>query len=418
MRNPQAYRLYLILRFFLAVPAWVVVALYLVQTAKLDPLQLVLMGTVMEAAVFLFEIPTGVLADLVSRRLSLGIGWLLQGGAWALVGTTTDFGVILAAWVIWGIGATFESGAFQAWITDEVGPENVGRVFVRGTQAAYAGGLLGLLAGVGIATVDIRAAILGAGAITAAMGVVALTIMSETGFTPAGRQGRTRRRAMLDTAGRGARLIRHVPALLLLVSATVFAGAATEGFDRLSEAHLLRDIGVPSFLGSDPLWWFAALSIAGMLIGLVVANLLVNRVESPNAARMARVLFLLSALEILAGLGFALAGMFALAVAALLLYGLARSLVYPVYMTWLNQSIDDPSVRATVNSIASQADAVGQTAGGPVIGAIGKAISLPAALVSSALFVTPALALFGRAIRHHGTEPELEELPEAVKAGA
>ena len=418
MRNPQAYRLYLILRFFLAVPAWVVVALYLVQTAKLDPLQLVLMGTVMEAAVFLFEVPTGVLADLVSRRLSLGIGWLLQGGAWALVGATTDFGVILVAWVIWGIGATFESGAFQAWITDEVGPENVGRAFVRGTQAAYAGGLLGLLAGIGIATVDIRAAILGAGAITAAMGVVALTIMSETGFTPTGRQGRTRRRAMLETAGRGARLIRRVPALLLLVSATVFAGAATEGFDRLSEAHLLRDIGVPSFLGSDPLWWFAALAIAGMVIGLVVANLLVNRVESPNAARMARVLFLLSALEILSGLGFALAGMFALAVATLLAYGLARSLVYPVYMTWLNQSIDDPSVRATVNSIASQADAIGQTAGGPVIGAIGKAISLPAALVSSALFVTPALALFGRAVRHHGTEPELEELPETVKAGA
>jgi predicted MFS family arabinose efflux permease len=155
-----------------------------------------------------------------------------------------------------------------------------------------------------------------------------------------------------------------------------------------------------------------------MVIGLVVANLLVNRVESPNAARMARVLFLLSALEILSGLGFALAGMFALAVATLLAYGLARSLVYPVYMTWLNQSIDDPSVRATVNSIASQADAIGQTAGGPVIGAIGKAISLPAALVSSALFVTPALALFGRAVRYHGTEPELEELPETVKAGA
>ena len=410
MRNPQAYRLYLVLRFFLAVPAWVVVALYLVQTAKLDPLQLVLMGTVMEAAIFVFEVPTGVLADLVSRRLSVGIGWLLQGGAWALVGATTEFGVILAAWVIWGIGATFESGAFQAWITDEVGPENVGRAFVRGTQAAYAGGLLGLLAGIGVATVDMRAAILGAGAVTAAMGVVALTVMPETGFTPAGRQGRTRRGAMLDTAGRGIRLIRRVPALLLLVSATVFAGAATEGFDRLSEAHLLRDIGVPSFLGSDPLWWFAALSIAGMVIGIIAANVLVSRVESPNAARMARALFVLTALEIVTGLGFALAGMFALAVGALLAYGLARSLVYPVYTTWLNQSIDDPSVRATVNSIASQADAIGQTAGGPVIGVIGKVVSLPAALVSSALFVTPALALFGRAVRHHGEEPELESV--------
>jgi MFS transporter, DHA3 family, tetracycline resistance protein len=404
----RAFRLYLILRFFLAVPAWVVVALYLVQEAKLDPLQLVLMGTVMEAAVFLFEVPTGVVADLVSRRLSLGIGWLLQGGAWALVAATTDFGVILAAWVLWGIGATFESGAFQAWIADEVGPENVGRAFVRGTQAAYAGGLLGLLAGIGVATFDIRAAIIGAGAVTMAIGVVALTVMPETGFTPVGRGERSRRRAMLDQAVRGGRLVRRAPALLLLVSATFFAGAATEGFDRLSEAHLLRDIGVPGFLGSDPLWWFAALSIAGMVLGIVAANLLVDRLETPHAARMARVLFLLSALEIVAGLAFALAGMFALAVAALLAYGLARSLVYPVYSTWLNRSIDDSSVRATVNSIASQADAIGQTAGGPIIGAIGKAFSLPAALVSSALFVTPALALFGRAVRHHGAEPELE----------
>jgi DHA3 family tetracycline resistance protein-like MFS transporter len=418
MPNPQAYRLYLILRFFLAVPTWTVVALYLVQTAKLDPLQLVLMGTVMEAAVFLFEVPTGVLADLVSRRLSLGIGWLLQGGAWALVGTTTEFGVILAAWVIWGIGATFESGAFQAWITDEVGAENVGRAFVRGTQAGHAGGLVGMLAGIGIATVDIGAAIIGAGAITAAMGVVALTLMPETGFIPTGRQGRTRRRAMLDTAGRGVRLIRRAPALLLLVGATVFAGAASEGFDRLSEAHLLRDIGVPSFLGWDPFWWFAALSIAGMLIALGAANLLLSRVESPNGPRMARVLFVLSALQILTGLGFALAGQFALAAVALLALGLAGSLAYPVYATWLNQSIDDPSVRATVNSIANQGNAIGQTAGGPVVGAVGKVISLPAALVTSALFLTPALALFGRAVRHHGREPELEELPETVKAGA
>jgi hypothetical protein len=67
----SAYRLYLFLRFCLALPAWVVVAVYLVREAKLDPLQLVLMGTVMEAAVFVFEIPTGVVADLVSRRLSL-----------------------------------------------------------------------------------------------------------------------------------------------------------------------------------------------------------------------------------------------------------------------------------------------------------------------------------------------------------
>ena len=393
-----ARRLYLVLRFFLALPAWVVVAVYLVRTARLDPLQLVLMGTVMEAAVFLCEVPTGVVADLVSRRLSLGIGWLVQGGAWALSGATTNFGVILAAWVIWGIGATFESGAFQAWITDEVGPENVGPVFVRGSQASLAGGIVGVLASFAVATVSIRAAIFGAGAVTAAMGVVALTVMPETGFAPAPRDGRSRSRAMVDTALAGAGLVRRVPTLLLLVSATVFVGAASEGFDRLSEAHLLRDIGVPGLVGFDPLWWFAVLAIGGTLLALIASNTLVRRLTVPDPARLARTLFALSALQVASGVLFAVSGAFGLALAMLWVLGLARKLVFPVYDTWLNQAMTDSSLRATVNSIANQADAIGETAGGPVVGAIGKAVTLPAALIASALFYIPLLGLYGRAV--------------------
>jgi MFS transporter, DHA3 family, tetracycline resistance protein len=395
----RAYRLYLFLRFCLALPAWVVVAVYLVREAKADPLQLVLMGTVMEAAVFVFEIPTGVIADLVSRRLSLGVAWLLQGGAWALAGATKSFGVILVAWVVWGIGATFESGAFQAWITDEVGVERVGRVFVRGSQASLAGGIVGVLVSFAIATVSIRAAIYGAGAVTAAMGVVALTLMPETGFTPEPRGERSRRRAMLDTAVRGVGLVRRVPTLLLLVTATVFVGAASEGFDRLSEAHFLRDIGVPSFIGFDPLWWFAVLSVGGTLLALLASNTLVRRLTLPDPASLSRTLFVLSGLQLFAGLVFAVAGSFALALAARWLLGIGRTLVFPVYATWLNRSITDSSVRATVNSIANQADAVGETAGGPVVGVIGNVVSLPAALVASALFYTPLLGLYGRAAR-------------------
>jgi DHA3 family tetracycline resistance protein-like MFS transporter len=406
--SARARRLYIALKFFLALPAWVVVAVYLVRTAKLDPLELVLMGTVMEAAVFLCEIPTGVVADLVSRRLSLGIGWVLQGGAWALAGATTDFGVILVAWVVWGIGATFESGAFQAWITDEVGAENVGPVFLRGSQAAMLGGIVGVLASFAIATVSIRAAIYGAGAVTAAMGIVAFTVMPEHGFTPQARGERSRRRAMLDTALGGLGLVRRIPTLLLLVTATVFVGAASEGFDRLSEAHLLRDIGVPGFAGFDPLWWFAVLSIGGTLLALFAANTLVRRLTTPEPTALARTLFVLSVLQIASGLAFALTGSFALALVALWVLGLARTLVFPVYATWLNRSINDSSVRATVNSIANQADSIGETAGGPVVGGIGKAFTLPAALVTSALFFTPLLGLYGRAAR----------LRQPIEAGA
>ena len=71
MRRADATRLYYALQILLSMPTWVVMAVYLVQELHLSPLQLVLMGTAMEAAVFLFEIPTGVVADTYSRRLSL-----------------------------------------------------------------------------------------------------------------------------------------------------------------------------------------------------------------------------------------------------------------------------------------------------------------------------------------------------------
>ena len=51
----------------------------------LDPLQLVLLGSVLELTYLLAKVPTGVVADLVSRRFSViigivgGVGFLCSG---------------------------------------------------------------------------------------------------------------------------------------------------------------------------------------------------------------------------------------------------------------------------------------------------------------------------------------------------
>jgi DHA3 family tetracycline resistance protein-like MFS transporter len=96
---------------------------------------------------------------------------------------------------------------------------------------------------------------------------------------------------------------------------------------------------------------------------------------------------------------------------------LARGLLAPLYTTWLNQQITDSSVRATVLSISGQANAIGQAAGGPVLGVIGNIFGIPAALVAGALTTLPAAALYGRALRYGGMEPELRRLPAAARAG-
>jgi DHA3 family tetracycline resistance protein-like MFS transporter len=412
MRRPSATTAYYALEFLLSMPAFVVIAVYLVREVGLDPLQLILIGTVMEAAVFIFEIPTGVFADTYGRKLSIVVSILLQGVAWALVGLVPHFIPILIAWALWGFGYTFMSGAYEAWITDEVGSDKVGPVFVRGERLSYAGALVGLGLGVGVAAYDLSLSVVLAGALTVAVGLLALVAMPETGYRRR-QPGEERPKVgeLVATAREGARFARRTPIILLLLATTLFAGAASEAFDRLREAHLIRDVGLPQLGSLDPVVWFGLFGAASMVVGLVGTTVLLRHFERATRGGMARVLFVLTAVLAAGWMVFALAGNLALAVGALLIAGLARSLVGPLYMTWLNQQITDSSVRATVISISGQADAIGQTAGGPVLGVIGNVFGIRAALVAAAFVLTPALALYGRAMRHGGQEPELEELP-------
>ncbi|MGD9046647.1 MAG: MFS transporter, partial [Anaerolineae bacterium] len=87
------------------------------------------------------------------------------------------------------------------------------------------------------------------------------------------------------------------------------------------------------------------------------------------------------------------------------LIGALRSVSGPLQTAWLNLSIDDPQVRATIFSVSGQADAVGQIAGGPVVGVIGNR-SIRAALVTSALLLSPVLPLYALAIRRDSKETQ------------
>src|SRR5690349_22769094 len=110
MRRFGATTVYYGLSFGGYMPTWVVMSVYLVSELHLSPLQLVLMGTAMEAAVFLFEVPTGIVADTYSRRLSLILGYLGTGAAWVVVGLVSAPWLIIALWAFWGFAYTFKIG--------------------------------------------------------------------------------------------------------------------------------------------------------------------------------------------------------------------------------------------------------------------------------------------------------------------
>lgn len=396
---------------------YVIVAVYFVQTIGMSPLQLVLVGTVMELTVFVFELPTGIVADLVSRRLSVVIGTAIMGLSFVLVGSVPAVWAALAGWSLWGFGYTFTSGASDAWLADEIGPANVRPAYLRGAQVGRVASLLGIGGSVALALVSLRLPIIVGGAVIAGLAVVLALTMREDGFTPAQREEADGPlRSMARTGQTGARLVRRTPVLLLLLSVAAFWGAWSEAYDRLWEANMLRNVGLPSFAGFSYVVWFGLIAAVSLGLIILVARPLNRRLEQAGQAVVTKFLLGLDVLLIVSVAVFGLAGSFALALAAIFVTDAARSLAMPLFTSWLNSSIENSSVRATVMSITSQADAIGQWTGGPAIGVVGNVFGIRAALVAGAFLLSPAVALYGRALRHGGHEPELVDVvPSAAK---
>lgn len=374
--------------------------LYYILVAKLDPLQLVLVGTALESSVFLFEIPTGVLADSYSRRASVILGVFLIGISFILNGLFPVFWVIVLAQVVWGLGHTFTSGAQQAWISDEIGEENAGMAFLLAARWEQWGGIFGTLLSVGIAVVSLRAPILAGGGLFLLLGVYLWIRMPENGYVPSSREDRTRWQHLKSTFTGGFSMLKQRPALIGILAVGFFYGFYSEGYDRLWQAHLLDQFKLPAISWVDALnlgeeftivIWNAGLSIVMRAVTAAATHLIENRLKRAKITFLVRILLLLSAVLIVCLAGFALAGNLLLAAVLVLLIGAIREVTYPVYNTWVNHRLD-PQVRATVLSISSQTDAVGQIAGGPLVGLIARGVSMRAGLISSSLLLTPILA--------------------------
>jgi DHA3 family tetracycline resistance protein-like MFS transporter len=67
-----------------------------------------------------------------------------------------------------------------------------------------------------------------------------------------------------------------------------------------------------------------------------------------------------------------------------------------------------------VISMSSQVDALGQIAGGPIVGVIGNTFGVRAALASSAAILSPVLLLLVRTVRKDGRVPIVEVEPVSI----
>jgi len=412
----DATRVYLFIEFAASASfnmMFVVTSLYEATVAGLTPLQLVLIGTTLEASVFLFEVPTGVIADAYSRRLSIIIGYVIMGAGFLVEGLFPAFLPILLAQVIWGLGYTFTSGATQAWITDEIGEEPANKLFLRATRIGLLAALLGMGAAGLVGARNVSLPILLGAVVVMLIGVALIFIMPETGFKPVPREDRDTWQHMWHTFNLGVQAVRSRPRLMSLVAVGLFYGLYTEGFDRLWVKHLLDNFELPLIFGSSQAAFFALVRMGGTLLSIIALRFVEKRVDTSRPLAIGRAMLWVTGVISLAIVGFALSPLLSASIGLYLIVDVLRDTAGPLHTAWINQKLDS-NVRATVHSMFGQVDAIGQIAGGPGVGLIGRFFSTAAAITTSGFLLTPAWFLVGRTNRLSSDEaaPEPAAIPD------
>ncbi|MCP1357911.1 hypothetical protein [Aneurinibacillus migulanus] len=106
-RASQVYMIMIFITSLANATMFTTYAVYYITVLGLSPLELLIVGTVLELSVLIFEGITGVIADTYSRRLSVIIGTFVVGGAFVLEGSVLWIGAMMpfisprSGW-IWG----------------------------------------------------------------------------------------------------------------------------------------------------------------------------------------------------------------------------------------------------------------------------------------------------------------------------
>jgi len=371
---------------------------YQVTQVGLNPLQLVLVGTALELTVFCCEIPTGIVADVYSRRLSVILGFVLLGMGTLIEGSFPLFSAIILAMVISGLGYTFLSGATSAWIVDEIGQERASDAFLRGSQVAQVMSFVGIFVSVAIASINLQLAIITGGVLLVLLAIVLMLIMPENGFQRVPKSERESWSDLFATFRAGVKLVRARRILLVILLIALIYGAFTEGFDRLWTAHILTNFTLPPLGQFDEIVWFGIINAVFMPVTLMATELVRRRVDLTSSYAVARILAYVYAGMILSVLLFTLGNAFGLILLGLWVTGMLRTVAHPLMEAWINQHTES-KVRATVLSIWGQTDALGQIAGGPVVGTIGVLAGVRVAITISALMLTPLIIVFNLTLK-------------------
>jgi MFS family permease len=374
---------------------WLVTSLYLVLDAGLSPFQLVFIGVAQGIVSLTFEVPTGVVADTISRKWSLVISHILLGISMVATGLLTAFPALVVTQMLWGIAWTFASGADIAWMSDELeNPAHTAEVLMaqaRWQQIGAASGMIGF--GIFAWATDRSTAMLVAGVAMALLGLYVVARFTEQHFTPT----RTQRwRQATTILQRGVALARHDREILVVFAATFLVNGAADAFGRLYPKQLVG-LGFPD--RGDPVVWFTGLGVIMFALGALALRIVEARINGVDVARRAYT----------AACGIGALGVLLLAAApdavtgsagVLLVAGIAWTVTRAIGVIWVNSRATS-DVRATLQSFLAQVEYLGEILCGIMLGILAQVTSITGALIGACALVVCAGVVVARSHADH-----------------
>jgi len=350
------------------------------------------------AGMVLFEVPTGIVADTIGRRMSYLLGTVTLTASTLLYVLLWQIEAPFWSWAIasmlLGLGFTFFSGAVEAWLIDALDATGfqgeVEAVFGRGQIVTGAGMLSGSVAGGFIAAQTslgvpfvLRAVVL------AVMFVVAFRMMHDVGFTPV--KGGRPLAEMRKIASASIEYGWRRPAVKWLMVESLFTGGVgIYGFYAL-QPYLLELYGDPD-----------AYQIAGLSAAIVAGAQILGGWSAPRIRRLFKrrtsALLVTAGLSSLTLVGVGTVDSFAGVVALTVVWGLLFAATVPIRQAYINGLIPSAE-RATILSFDSLMSSTGGVWTQPVLGRAADVWGYgPSYLITSgiSLLALPALALSRR----------------------
>ena len=279
----RTYRLLLLGNTLAASLIWGINTIFLLD-AGLSNLEAFTANAFFTAGMVLFEVPTGIVADTLGRRMSYLLGTVTLSASTFLYVLLWQIGAPLWQWavvsILIGLGFTFFSGAVEAWLVDALTATGftgeMESVFGSGQVITGAAMLGGSVAGGFIAQqTNLGVPFVLRGLILIVMFVVAFRLMHDIGFTPerGGRPLAEMRKVAAASIDYGWR----VPAVRwLMVEAVFIGGVGIYGFYAL-QPYLLELYGDPH-----------AYQIAGLVAAIVAGAQILGGSAAPWIRRRFR----------------------------------------------------------------------------------------------------------------------------------